>query len=385
MAVYSDFKNLNSGANGTVEGHVSIEGSAEGFRYSKEIIARLPFKPGIIRDDFEIELVESDKPNARVLFHQRVNFGINVIAIEGGALTQFIAYPAENEQIETTIINGDPVESGAAVQFLDLGYKTEFGITADFQASPGSLGGGEITGTWVSPPYVLDFSEGAILRIKKDGWRPIGLSRIATYKTSYRAGSPRLAALCDEIGAVHTARAKGGAVVLSHRFVAPGGTLARRARLRGTDGATLREPSIGKDSTNRMWIGAYDGNTYRLYFSDDDGTQIEPLRFKMPGGTFMDINIWKNGEKSPDLLVRRAGGGLTPGFCSIAQRGSQILFRSSADGVTWSEARLVASRKRSEPYQIREVEATGELLIFNGRLDHVLRSLDGNTWTPKTV
>ena len=100
----------------------------------------------------------------------------------------------------------------------------------------------------------------------------------------------------------------------------------------------------------------------------------------MPDGTFMDIDIWKGDEKSADLLVRRAGGGLTPGFATIAQRGTQILFRSSPDGLSWSEARVVAHRRRAEPYQIREVEATGELLIFNARLDHVLRSTDGNAW-----
>lgn len=182
---YTDFDNLFSGVGENMQGTFVIDSPANGFRYQKEIIATgLPYNTTIRRDNFKVQLLESSAEGARVMFEQDVKYGLNIVA-STVPVPIFIAYPTDNEQITTTIINGETIEPADAKNYLDLGYKTEDGIDIDFTSSPG-ISGGEFRGTWQSPAYKQIVEPGYIFRIVQDGWRPIGLSKIATYKVSYK-------------------------------------------------------------------------------------------------------------------------------------------------------------------------------------------------------
>lgn len=369
---YSDFDSLFSGKVGAHEqGSFQLQGSAEGFRYRKQLIADLPYISKVLRDNWKIQLVESEKDDAKVLFEQDVNYGINIIALPG-PLPVFIATPAENEQIKTTIINGETIAEGKAIEHLDLGYKTEFGITTDFTASPGvdNGGGGEVTGAWQSLPYRQDVSEGNIFRIIQDGWRPIGLSRIATYSVSFKAGTPYFSALFDDVAATRIARNLPGAVEVMHSY---GGFPQARARLRN-----FKEPSLWKDDTNRMWLGALaleKGKTaYKLYWSDDDfRTHQAQQTWSADDPTQKtDVTILDSSYRFPRAVATSDGGVLV---CAV--KDSQIWTVTSPDGLDWSYPVVRAGRvKKTEPYMPLFDGRNGTLRLTNGR-DHLLESLDG--------
>jgi hypothetical protein len=267
---YTAFLPIGSGLSDKSKGELSIEGSASGFAYQHEIFARgLPYQTKIMRDDWLVEVWESDAETAEqatVLFRQRVNFGLNIVASEvvPGVLDVFIAYPAENEQIETTIINGVEIDPADAKNPLDLGYQSEFGITSEFTASPG-VSGGEVAGVWRSLPYVMDIPEGAVLKIRHDGWRPAGQLQASTYQFSYKPGGSILDALYDEHGALMRAVPTVGGVLVTQSY-AP---YHAGRQMAVVDGG--KNPSIDIDIFGRVWIMQRDDDGWNDYVSYDGG------------------------------------------------------------------------------------------------------------------
>lgn len=368
---YTEFSGIDSGLqNNTVAGRLEIEGSGEGFRYEKTIIENLPSQTKTFRDDWWIELRDGEGEGAEVKFRQRVNFGLHVLATgDGGPLPIFIARPTEDEQISTTIINGTEIDPKTAVDYLDLGYQSEFGITSDFSANPGADGGGVVTGTWRSPFYRQDVAEGDFFHILHDGWRPIGLSRIATYRTSYKAGVPHFDALYDDVRAHRIAQIKGG-VSMAHSYGdLPG--LLKRARISGA-----REPSVWKDPTNRLWLAASHENQFKLWFSPDDGRSLRPKRTVDKDKKETDLVIFDAKYRYP--RVKRLASGTV---LAVALRGGRICIARSPDGQDWSTPiRVVAAARHIVPYWVVEDPGSGVAKLSNGTDHELVSRSDGRDW-----
>ena len=363
---YTEFSDIDSGiSNNTTEGLIEIEATGTGFRYRKQLVANLPFTARTIRDDWWIRVEENAGGAGKILFEQRVTYGIHVVADESiPGLPIYIAYPAENEMIETTIIDGQAVAPGEAKAHLDLNYQTEFGITEDFVANPGADGLGVVTGTWESLPYVMEIPEGAVFKIIHDGWRPIGLSRIATYQTSYKPGEGDFDALLDHAGGLRVAIPESGAVAVQHTY--RGAPLQATARF-----PKVTRPSIYKAASNRMYLAGLENREYRLWFSRDDGRNWTQLTTKNAEGATVPVSIFDDTFRNQRVMMTRAGVHI-----ASATKDEQVWIKLSYDGILWSGAYAACPAKSSKPYKVQERDLSGVLWLTNG-IDHVLKSNDG--------
>lgn len=341
---------------------------ASGVRYKKELFINVPSGFGasrILDGSFKNQIL--DAPGGKVLFEQEVRW--RALLAELGIFATMIPLDEGTGQITTTIINGEEIDPATAWQYVDVPNPTEFSETlgyTDFEPQGVvSLFGWTFLATWYSPPYRVDIPPGAVLNRVFDHWGIGTIDDRATFTFSFREGSQAISSWLDDFRANRVATPSSNSVQIQFNYPVAGYTHAKRRAV-----LNLRDASIIKDRHNRLFVGGVDGNNYRLYCSYDDGSTFSPMTYPFTT-TLPDMPIWNHGETNHDLTITNFG------FATIAQLGTTIFIRTSNDGLLWSTARPVAARKKNEPYTVRCANSTGELIVSNGDLSHVLRSRNG--------
>lgn len=383
---YGPYEDVTTGANGTIPNGLPLTTTASGFRYRKDVFVHIDLfhfqdNLGFVLDgDFLNRVRETREPDARILFEQRVRLRIQVVAISDpffGSIGFVTWFPLDEGAgiIETTIVNGEPVDPALAWQQVDVAVPTEFseqlGYTIFDPEAAITLGGFDFFATWYSAPYKVDVAPGAVLERVYDHWGVGTILDEATFGFSFKDGVPHLDGLMDPAGGFRMARVAAGGVRMVHTYDGLGG-LETRARLAG-----LREPSIWKDATNRIRLAALDGNTYKLFESRDDGRTFRAEQLKQADNTMADVTIFDASFKLPRARNLKSGGAI-----AWALKGGYLWTKRSPDGLDWTDATWRAQPyKREEPYVVVEDLRNGALQLSNAK-DHVLVSRDGGmSWS----
>jgi len=352
------------------DGTLPLDYFAGGVRYKKELFISIPSGIGssyVLDGTFKNRIRESAAANSTILLEQEVEWRALILAIGGFATW---APQDDKTKITTTIINGAEIDPATAWQYVDVPEPDEFSETLGYTVFDPigvvSIFGYDFTATWYSPPYRVNIPPGAVLERVFDHWGIGTLKDEATFGFSFRHGVQTISTWLDDFRANRVATPLANSTQIAFSYPLAG---FNKPILRSL--LTLQDCAIVKDRHNRLFVAGIDGNDYRLYVSYDDGSTFAPMRYPFTI-TDIDMPIWKNGETNHDLTVDTSGG-----FASVAQLGVNIYIRTSNDGVLWSSPRLVAARKKNEPYTIRCASQTGELIVSNGDLSHVLRSRDG--------
>lgn len=264
--------------------------------------------------------------NGTVIFEQMVEltFGITSLGFSG---LQFVAWQIVKEKITSFIINGEAINNlNPAWKYTVGGTElSEFGITI-----PG--GGGDyvdqelnINVDWQSTIYNMKVPVGTKLKVVFDSWG-LGVQSRPEYGFRFGGVAGGLSLWMDRVGAVRGAIPLGQRVFATHAYNGP----ASRRYLAHIDKAD--SPVIWKDRTNRLWITALKEDSYRLWYSDLDGVNLQPLLYTFDNITNdqdglegKQVSIWSKAFSNVDVQPLRGGGS-----ASTAQRDGRQWFTSSS-------------------------------------------------------
>ncbi len=239
---YSEFDNVGSGLNGTIEGLINIDGSASAFRYRK--VLQIIFLGSVsdnfsivVRGNWTVRIRENSERNpdgsykGAILFEQEVTWEADIIAFNFGGI-DFVTWaprgPAGSGEHKTSIVNGEAcavvtdVNAGndaelaaygetGAWRFLDNSavrptftpgqkYDVERGFVPTESFNPtgvASIGGFVFFCEWQSADYLGDAPEGAIFETVFDHWQVGTIDTEAGYTFSYKAGDELFDGLRD--------------------------------------------------------------------------------------------------------------------------------------------------------------------------------------------
>lgn len=406
---YSEPRVVQSGmAPGTTKGLLPLTEQAGAFYYVKSLMFMVP--PNLFGASSGLKISGSWKIHIKpsfdsdvVLFEQEVKWealavaigdtffgaalgasgglvGVSVGAAIGGGINLATWIPLQNGDgiIKTTIINGSEIDPATGKDYLDLG-QAEVGITTFNDYGAVTTGGVLMMASWMSPTYRMDIPVGAVLDRVFDHWQVGRLQPEALYSFAFKPGTPKISTLLDVPGAVRSAYPNTINLRLHHTYHGAASSI-ERYRIENAS-----NPSVWKDKSNRLWLGCFDANHYKLFYSHDDGRTFKAKTYEDPLDRdekgfpkVKEIEIWNKSYKHPNTV-----GTETDLVMSIAVRSSGIYFKTSLDN--FISARKVAGTKGTGPYNLVQRTQAGQaqLVITNG-VDHYLISNDGGvTWTEK--
>ena len=308
----------------------------------------------------EWELRVLDESNVE-RFHQHVAVRFDVFyAIDAffgvSVLTFFVwTYNQGAEVITTTV--PDPVETMG--DMAEQGYLQPGGgstFTAQYGYITESTANGDSgDGYWYSPVYALALPPGSRFEVLKHTIGvPLLANRLAAIQVRTATGGA-FGSLTDEAGFLRIADPTGGDLMQRYWW-RPDAMVTRPMP------TSASEPSIWKDATNTLWLACRKALAFRLYRSRDDGYTWEDV----------EIMLWPDGYTQPF-----AAGGMAGRVYTIATKGGELWFRSSADQFTG----CTRIAQVSDAHQIQQGRSADELLVFPTAGGIVHRSTDGGkTW-----
>jgi len=359
MPTWSEWESLNS------QGVIQAPLPSIYFQYRYAITERVYFTdpwslsmrvPGV----WELRILD---PNDVVIFHQTVEIRFDVFyymdQFFGTRLLTFFAwtYAASAEVITTTV--PDPVETMG--DMAEQGYMQPGGgstFTADYGYITESTANGDTgDGFWYSPMYALAIPVGSRFEVIR---HTVGVPLITPREAAIQirtATGGTFGSLTDTADFLRIADPTGGDIMQRY-LVAPSGMFTRGPML-----TSASEPSVWKDATNKMWLGARKSLAFRLYSSEDDGYAWSDEEQIM----------WPDGYTNP-----HATGGMGDRVFTVANKGGTVWFRSNADKFTGQ----VKVGDSAEPHQIQQGRTADELFVFPTAGGTIYRSSDGGrTWT----
>jgi hypothetical protein len=331
---YSEYQNLDSRPPyGDSEGEIEMDAAADGFAYRKRVLrlASVPF--GQIQQTLtgQWEILVTDGPNGRVLFHQIVTFRILCVFFIGGVT--FI--PLDNGgKFETPICDGQQVSKDASGhpegwRFVDTPRPTpfsEFGTPIFKPNSGNTINGILIDVEWRSPRYKMSLAPGVVFKVVRDEWRQGTDIPIAFYETSVKAGAPHVDVHIDPYGEMWHARSKDGILRVATAF-GP----YRDLRTSGYLGQGT-QASINSAPTGTVWVLTKEDDGWYEYSSDDGGV------------------TWHQAGKLFDRTANMARALITDDGrrISMALDGNDLIFKTSDDGGV--AATKIGTVERRQPF-----------------------------------
>lgn len=329
-----------------------------------------------IKADFKYQLVT---PSGQVIFEQTVEISMTCTTMSftvfgGLSVGMFTWYvPANGVKIKTTIINGQTItpENPAWSYTWPKSLATPF--TEQGYVIPDSLGDfgidyGLAEGWYMGPVYEMRIPVGTKLKIIFDRWQS-RITRNPSWQFRFDEGGT-FATTTDVPGALRLATPQGNKIPVTHTYSGPSEMVERASIYRATN------PSLFKDNTNKLYIGAIVDSAYRLFWSQDDGSTFHPYTILDSDQKEVPMTIWDSTYNNPVATMTTSGA-----IVSLAQKGGHLYFKSSAD--QFSAARYVTPVKKSEPFNLVETSPSGSpvLVATNGR-DIILQSADGGvSWS----
>lgn len=280
---------------------------------------------------WHIQLIE---PQGRVIFEQKVTFGVTLMFFGMMGIGILIwMYNENSEEITTTIVGGDPITDENPSWSYTLGNSplSEFGILVP--------GGGEsvintVEADWMSPIYKMRVPVGTKLNVITDNW---GLGVNTRPEWQFRFGEPaegQVASAVDDYNQLYT--------VAEYFSVASDKLANARSwhpyhipRLISNDDG--KDPSIDIDKSGRVMRVSAVGSQTKVSQSVDAMRTWQDLNIQVPqGGTMPQVLTTNDGGY---LAITKQGGGVFK-YLRVNAGGLQFIgtFKGEGDTVTLAES-----------------------------------------------